>query len=261
MPPSVPNPAPGREIRSAPRSARSQSGEVPVPGPRRPAELPPAHAALICVAMPGLAISPEHGQLTGQGLEGYYRAGRRLLSRCRLRVAGREPLAVQARLVSSDRARFVATLRPAGEGGPDPVVMVERTRDADGTERITLRSAASRPLKLPVEVSLATDLAELGAVASGRPGAELPASVHDSGMRWSSPAGHAVVTAEPPPDDALASAGLLRWDLELPAGGTRTIELRVRQDGVAPRVPSARVRAIRSPGPSPPATTPACPPC
>ncbi|WP_327359098.1 glycogen debranching N-terminal domain-containing protein [Streptomyces sp. NBC_01304] len=187
--------------------------------------------------MPGLAISPEHGQLTGQGLEGYYRAGRRLLSRCRLRVAGREPLAVQARLVSSDRARFVATLRPAGEGGPDPVVMVERTRDADGTERITLRSAASRPLKLPVEVSLATDLAELGAVASGRPGAELPASVHDSGMRWSSPAGHAVVTAEPPPDDALASAGLLRWDLELPAGGTRTIELRVRQDGVAPSRP------------------------
>ncbi|MDG4866270.1 glycogen debranching N-terminal domain-containing protein, partial [Streptomyces sp. T-3] len=101
MPPSVPHHAPGR----VPAPARARSGEVPLPGPRRPAELPPAHTALICVAMPGLAISPEHGQLTGQGLEGYYRAGRRLLSRCRLRVAGREPLAVQARLVSADRAR------------------------------------------------------------------------------------------------------------------------------------------------------------
>nr|WP_231626403.1 glycogen debranching N-terminal domain-containing protein [Streptomyces apocyni] len=204
-------------------------------------ELPPVHAALICVALPGLTISPEHGQLTGRGLEGFYRAGRRLLSRCQLRVAGREPLALQARLLSADRARFVATLRPSGEGGPDPVVVVERIRDAAGSERITLRSAANRVLRVPVEVSLATDLAELGVVASGAPGAELPASVHGSGMRWSSAAGgQAVVTAEPPPDDALASAGLLRWELDLPPGGSRSVELRVRQDSSTPRRPVGR---------------------
>ncbi|MFP3987477.1 glycogen debranching N-terminal domain-containing protein [Streptomyces sp. E11-3] len=190
--------------------------------------------------MPGLAISSEHGQLTGEGLEGFYRAGRRLLSRCQLRVAGREPLAVQARMLSADRARFVATLRPSGDSGPDPVVVVERTRDADGSERITLRSAANRVLRVPVEVSLATDLAELGAVALGAPGGELPASVHGSGMRWSSAAGQAVVTSEPPPDDALASAGLLRWEVDLPPGGSRSIELRVRQDGAAALRPVGR---------------------
>ncbi|MEV8315719.1 glycogen debranching N-terminal domain-containing protein [Streptomyces sp. NPDC059900] len=184
--------------------------------------------------MPALAISSDQGQLTGRGLEGFYRAGRRLLSRCEVRVAGREPIAVQARMISADRARFVATLRPFADGGPDPDVVVERTRYADGTEQILLRSAAGRPLRMPVEVSLGTDLAELGAVASGNAGPELAASVHDSGMRWSSPKGHCAVTAHPAPADALASAGLLRWEVELPPGGTWSVELRVRPEGAGP---------------------------
>jgi glycogen debranching enzyme len=189
---------------------------------------------MICVALPGLAISTEHGQLTGRGLEGFYRAGRRLLSRCRLRVAGREPLAVQARMTAADSARFVGTLRASSPAGPDPDVVVERTRHADGTERITLHSAAPRPLRLPVEVALGTDLADLGAIASGNAGPELPASVHDSGLRWSGAVGNASVTADPPPADALASAGLLRWEFVLPPGGSASVELRVRPDGAGP---------------------------
>ncbi|MGH4034904.1 glycogen debranching N-terminal domain-containing protein [Actinomycetota bacterium Odt1-20B] len=184
--------------------------------------------------MPALAISTDQGQLTGSGLEGFYRAGRRVLSRCQVRVAGREPVAVQARMVSADSARFVATLRLSAEGGPDPDVLVERTRFADGTERIALTSAAVRPLRVPLEVSLGTDLAELGAVASGRAGPELPASVHDSGMRWSTGTAQCVVTADPAPEDALASAGLLRWQVDLPPGATRSVELRVRPDGAGP---------------------------
>uniref|UniRef100_UPI00404017A9 glycogen debranching N-terminal domain-containing protein n=1 Tax=Streptomyces sp. TG1A-60 TaxID=3129111 RepID=UPI00404017A9 len=194
----------------------------------------------MCVALPGLAISTEQGQLTGIGLEGFYRAGRRMLSRCQVRVAGREPLAVQARMVTADRARFMGTLRIAADAGPDPDVMVERTRYADGTERITLHSTARRPLRLPIEVSLGTDLAELGAVASGGAGPELPASVHGSGLRWSCANGYSTVSAHPPPADALASAGLLRWELELPPGGTRSLELRVRPDGAGPIRPVGR---------------------
>lgn len=186
------------------------------------------------MALPGLAISTDQGQLTGQGLEGFYHAGRRVLSRCRIRVAGREPVVVQARTTAADRARFVATARVAQGGGPDPDVVVERTRRADGTERILLYSSAARPLRLPVEVALGTDLADLGAIASGRAGPELPATVHDSGLRWSCAAGEATVTADPPPADALASAGLLRWELDLPPGGTAGLELRVRLDGAGP---------------------------
>ncbi|MFI0265065.1 glycogen debranching N-terminal domain-containing protein [Streptomyces luteogriseus] len=193
--------------------------------------MPPAHTAMICVALPGLAISTAEGQLTGRGLEGFYRAGRRVLSRCEIRVAGREPLAVQARMASADRARFVGTLRTSPQAGPDPDVIVERNRFADGTERITLHSAAPRPLRLPVEITLGTDLSDLGAIASGSAGPQLSASVHGSGLRWSCATGNASVTAEPPPADALASTGLLRWELVLPPGGSRTVELRVRPDG------------------------------
>lgn len=227
----------GRSIPARPLP-KAGSPTSPSPGPpaasRPPMGLPPAHATLICVALPGLAISTEQGQLTGQGLEGFYRSGRRMLSRCQVRVAGREPLAVQARMVAADRARFMATLCVSADAGPDPDVVVERTRYADGTERINLHNTVSRPLRLLVEVALGTDLAELGAVASGRTGPELPASVYDSGLRWSCAGGHSAVTADPPPTDALASAGLLRWEIELPPGGTRSVELRVRPDGAGP---------------------------
>ncbi|MGW0715880.1 glycogen debranching N-terminal domain-containing protein [Streptomyces sp. NPDC002778] len=204
------------------------------PHPRRPTDLPPTHTALICVALPALAISTEQGQLTGRGLEGFYRAGRRLLSRCQVRVAGREPLPVHARMTAADQARFVGTLRASPDAGPDPDIVVERVRHADGTERITLHSSAPRPLRLPVEVALGTDLAALGAIAAGTTGPELPATVHDSGLRWTCASGNAAVTAHPPPTDALASAGLLRWEFELPPGGSAHVELRVRPDGAGP---------------------------
>ncbi|MDQ0833861.1 glycogen debranching enzyme [Streptomyces achromogenes] len=207
------------------------SGPSPAP---RTTGLPPAHTAMICVALPGLAVSSDQGQLTGRGLDGIYRAGRRILSRCLLRVAGREPLVVQARMTSADCARFVAALRVTPHGGPDPDVIVERTRSADGVERITLRSAATRPLRLPVEVALGADLADLGAIAAGAAGPELPASVHDSGLRWSGTGGTSYVTAQPPPADAIAAAGLLRWEFDVPPGGSVCVELRVRLDGTGP---------------------------
>ncbi|MGI5458563.1 glycogen debranching N-terminal domain-containing protein [Streptomyces sp. CA-249302] len=211
---------------------------------------------MICVALPGLAISTEQAQMTAQGLEGFYRAGRRVLARCQVRVAGREPLAVQARMTAADQARFVGTVRVSPHSGPDPDVVVERIRHADGTERITLHSAALRPLRVPLEVALGTDLADLGAIASGTAGPELPASVHDSGLRWSCATGNSSVTADPPPADALASAGLLRWELELAPGGSRTVELRVRPDGAGPvrsagRAATSPLAAARASGDDP----------
>ncbi|MER5869472.1 glycogen debranching N-terminal domain-containing protein [Streptomyces sp. NPDC002044] len=218
------------------------------PAPPRPpgvpaagrSELPPVHDAVICVAAPCLVISPENGQLTGRGIEGIYRSGRRLLSRCVLRVGGREPVALQGRSLGADRASFTATVRTGSEPGPDPDIGVERVRHADGTERITLRSYTARPVRIPVEVLLATDLADLAAVAAGRAGPELPAAVHAAGLRWSTGETQAVTAAAPAPDDALASTGLLRWQLELGPGESRTIELRTTQEGV-PRARAGRV--------------------
>ncbi|MGI5480215.1 glycogen debranching N-terminal domain-containing protein [Streptomyces lavendofoliae] len=204
------------------------AGPAP-PAPGSTGELPTAHDALVCVALPSFAVSARHGQLTGQGLEGVYHAGRRVLSRCHLRVAGRDPVTVQGRLLSAGRARFLAVVRTPDDPGPDPGVTVERLRDADGSERITFRSSLGRTLRLPVEISLGSDLADLAAVASGRTPPEPRATVYDSGLRWSAPdGGHATVTADPPPKDTLASTGLLRWELELRPGAARTIAIDVR---------------------------------
>ncbi|MEU8932823.1 glycogen debranching N-terminal domain-containing protein [Streptomyces sp. NPDC048409] len=226
---SLPGQASGRTARPGP--SRSPQG-ARSPGPAD--GLPPTHTALICVALPGLAISTEQGQLNGRGLEGFYRAGRRLLARCQVRVAGREPLSVLARMTGADSARFVGALRVSPAAGPDPDVVVERIRHAEGTERITLRSSARHPLRLPLEVALGTDLAELSAIASGSAGPEVAADVHDSGLRWTTPTATSSVTAAPSPADALASAGLLRWEFELPPGGTVSVELRVRADSTGP---------------------------
>ncbi|WP_434096366.1 glycogen debranching N-terminal domain-containing protein [Streptomyces mobaraensis] len=224
--------------------------------PRRPGDAPrpqgprPVHTALICVALPALAISEEHGQLTGHGLDGFYRNGRRLLARCVLRVDGAEPVPLQGRLVDAGRARFVGGLRTAADEGPDPAVTVERVRDAEGVERVTLRSAAVREVRLRVEMSLGTDLADLGLIAHGTAAPELPAAVHGSGLRWTAPGLHTVVTADPPPDDALASAGLLCWEIRLPPGGTRGIELRVRPEVPGrPRPPEGSRTRTRAPAP------------
>ncbi|MEU0438827.1 glycogen debranching N-terminal domain-containing protein [Streptomyces sp. NPDC006186] len=251
---TAPPAAPSCTYRPAP--ARGAPPPGPLPAPRRHGELPPTHKVLTILALPGLAISSDDGQLTGRGLEGVYRASRRLLARCRLRIAGREPLPLQSRTVGADTARFTGVLRMAPDTGPDPDLVVERTRHADGTERIALRSAARRPLRLPVEVALGTDLADLAAIAAGSAGPELPATVRAAGLRWSGPAGTASVTADPPPSDVLASAGLLRWDLALPAGGSTTIELRVRADDAAPvrsagRTPSGPLASAQATGDEP----------
>ena len=139
---------------------------------------------------------------------------------------------------------------------------MERLRSADGTEQITFRSSAARPVRLPVEVRLGTDLAELGSVAVGLPGPELRAAVHGSGLRWSGNGGvHAVVSTTPSPEDSLASPGLLRWEIDLPPGGHRTIELRAALEyGTGgPGSPSGHHRypvGVRIPGPRTGAFTP-----
>ncbi|MEU3463047.1 glycogen debranching N-terminal domain-containing protein [Streptomyces sp. NPDC006733] len=216
----------------------------------------PVHTSVICVAAPSLAVSAEDGQLRGKGLDGFYQEGRRVLARCEVRLAGAEPVPVLGALLSADRARFVAVVRTPADTGPDPAVTVERLRDADGCERITVVNTGPTELRVPLEVALGTDLAELGAAAAGRAGPDLPAGVCAAGLRWSHAGVGVRVTARPAPASVLASAGVLRWDLAVPSGAARTFELRVSRESAAPgaapgsAVPvPAPVRGDRAPVP------------
>lgn len=217
-----PRPATARS--SAPGQAPPQRGRAGVPV-RRPLEHRPVHSSLICAAAPALVISPEHGQLRGEGLDGFYDRGKRVLARCQLHLSGQEPVPLQGRMVSARLARFLAAARTPSDSGPDPQVTVERLRSAEGTERITVRSHAPRPLRIPVELRLGTDLATLGAIAVGAPGTELTPAVHGSGLRWTDHGAHVTVTARPGPDTAWASAGVLQWDWHLDPGESRCIVL------------------------------------
>ncbi|WP_416223397.1 glycogen debranching N-terminal domain-containing protein [Streptomyces hygroscopicus] len=115
----------GRRSHSAPGPA---AGFRPAPSPVSPtlrtADLPPAPTSLIHAALPAAAISTQEGQLTGRGLEGFYRAGRRVLSRCQVRAAGREPHAVQAWMILApglpDRSRTEQLARLLGGPAMDP---------------------------------------------------------------------------------------------------------------------------------------------
>lgn len=250
---AMPQPASPQPFTQAPRppgTARASLPAAPGGGPapgRIPPKPPPgtarhrsAHAALICVAAPHLAVSPEHGQLNGEGMEGFYHAGRRVISRCRLLVGGREPLPLRGHMLDAATARFTATVPTTVASGPDPVILIDRLRSADGTERITVRNTGGRPVRLPFELHIGTDLAAIAAIALGQTGDELPASVHGAGLSWSSGGIRACVTADPPPGTSLARPGLLSWDLEMPPGSVRTVSLRIGLSRTAP--PPARSR-------------------
>ncbi|SCK50019.1 Glycogen debranching enzyme (alpha-1,6-glucosidase) [Streptomyces sp. WMMB 322] len=178
--------------------------------------------------------------MNGEGMEGFYYAGRRVISRCRILLGGKEPLPLHGRMVGARQARFTATAPTTVGTGPDPEILLDRLRSADGTERITVHNTGRRPLRLPFELHLGTDLAEIAAIAVGRTGEELPASVHGSGLSWSAGSLRATVAADPQPGTSWARLGLLRWDWELAPGAQRTVVLRTDLARMDPGRPGSR---------------------
>jgi hypothetical protein len=208
-----------------------EGGDMSATRPRPPSRPPRApqavHDAVICTAAPAFALSATHGQILGNGMDGFYQSGCRALARCEVQVGGRPPVPVQGMPLTAGRARFTGLVPTTADPGPDATLAVERLRTATGTERVTVHNTGLAPVRLPLEIRLGTDLAMLSAVAAGRPGRPLAAAVRGGGLRWSDGRAAARVTARPTPDAVVAAAGLLRWDLRLPPGGARTVELHV----------------------------------
>ncbi|WP_126641717.1 amylo-alpha-1,6-glucosidase [Embleya hyalina] len=206
---------------------------------------PVAHDALVCVDAPGMVISGRDGQLRGQGVEGMYHDGRRTLSRNVLTLGGIEPEPLSGHVVAAGTVRYLAMRRFAADTTPDPALVVERTRFADGRERIVVRNTGRRPLSFPVEVVLGADLIPLDALRAGFRPAELPARVAAAGLGWSAPDGMSVrAVSEPAPDTALAATATLRWDVALEPARSWAVELRVLAEPVpgrsGPRAVSGR---------------------
>ncbi|MEV4616445.1 glycogen debranching N-terminal domain-containing protein, partial [Kitasatospora sp. NPDC049258] len=208
-----------------------------------------AHDAVLCVNAPAMAASGPDGQLRGQGLHGFFRAGVRTLARMELRLGGIEPMPLQGTLTSAATARFLGAVRLPGDPDPDPALTVERLRHADGVESVTIRNTGARPARLPLEIALGTDLGLLTDVAAGRRSADLPGQVQSAGLRWTGQGRSATVSAQPSPHAVLAGAGVLRWDLEVQAGARWSVELRAELETApaAVRPPTGRGPGVALP--------------
>lgn len=190
-----------------------------------------------------MAASGPDGQLRGQSLHGFYRAGVRTLARMEVRLGGMEPLPLQGTLTSAAEARFVGAVRLPGDPDPDPTMTVERLRHANGVETVTVRNTGSRPARIPLEIALGTDLGLLAEIATGQRAADLPGQVQSAGLRWAGPQHSATVTARPSPHAVLAGAGVLRWDLEVQPGARWSVELSTELETTTPvgvRPPTGR---------------------
>ncbi|MGR7002359.1 glycogen debranching N-terminal domain-containing protein [Yinghuangia aomiensis] len=209
---------------------------------------PLAHDALICVDAPGMAICPRDGQLRGRGVHGLFHDGRRLLARSVVTIGGAEPEPLSSHTVGAGTARFLAMHRFVADPVPDPALVVDRTRQADGRERVVIRNTTRRRVRVPVEMTLGTDLAPIGELRVGRRGPDLAARVCPGGLTWSSADGWVVrAVASPAPETALAASGILRWDITLQPAASWTVELRVTGAPAHQRAGTTTMHAIPAP--------------
>ncbi|HET6985300.1 MAG TPA: glycogen debranching N-terminal domain-containing protein, partial [Kribbella sp.] len=163
------------------------------------------HELVTALAAPWVVLSPRSGQLTGSGAEGVYARDRRILSRLRVTIDGREPSPVHVVERGAASHQYVAMVEGLGDTRHDPTVMVYRTREVDSeglTERITLVNRSRATIECRLDVALGTDLAGTAAVRSGA-AAELPdltppTRLGDPGrLHWESAGTRVNVSAEP----------------------------------------------------------------
>jgi len=214
-----------------------------------PPRQPFLHDRCVLVSAPTMAICARDGQFDGAGVDGLFRADRRLLSVLHVTVDGHPPEAVHDELIGAAGARFVGMLRDRPTPTPDVTLTIERRRrldDLDGgslTETIRLANAGRDAVEAELIVEVGTDFADVFSVKDGAP-APVPVGVDtvaagDTGsgrLRMTStavPDWSVDLSAEPAPPavDAADRFGVrtsrLRWPLVVPAGGDATVRLRV----------------------------------
>jgi glycogen debranching enzyme len=207
---------------------------------------PALHGLVTTVYAPAFALSAHSGQIEPGGADGLYVDDRRVLSALVVHVDGEEPVALSYEVDTGSVSRFEAAVYSLAN--PDPTVFLSRRRTLarDGMrEELTLSSRARAGQVCRLEISLASDLAEIGAVKSGHRKPARPATEQDGAIVWHDGDGSVVeVTVEPRPEVLDAARGVLRWSLEVPPGGRRAVALSVRRRGETGAVVVAAERGL-----------------
>lgn len=192
---------------------------------------PYLHDLLVCVQAPALALSTRDGQIgpdmAGPGAAGIYLADRRIIAVAQLAIAGYELSPLSSELNGATASKSMSIVRGLGDPDPDPTVWVQRGRRLFGShviETIEITSAAQLPVRARLELTVATDLAEIEQVKAGTATVLLASTTTATGLSWSGPDGY-TVTADATPEPDLAAPGLLCWNIELTKGESSLIEV------------------------------------
>jgi len=192
---------------------------------------PYLHDLLCAVRAPAIVLCGQDGAIIGEGVEGAYVNDLRVLSTSTLAVAGATLAPVLGEFTAADTTRSILIARGLGDPGADPTVWVQRRRELAPDvvrEVIEIRSTAHEPVTTTLSVTLQCDLADIAAVKSGRPTADIPATAHADGLTWANGGGVVVTaTAHPAPDTADAVRGELTWPVRLEPGSTARIAIDV----------------------------------
>jgi glycogen debranching enzyme len=177
------------------------------------------HDLVPAVAGPTAALCGADGQIRPSGVQGVFHADARVLSAAVLRLDDQEPSPVGYAPGDAGTTSFVSVARWLGDNTADPTVRVTRTRrlrPGAVEEEIEVISTATVPVSTTVTIEVASDLAPIEAVKSGR--------VQD-GQVWSRDAISVHVD------------GALTWPVDLAPGERRTLRwsLTVHDEGAVMR--------------------------
>ena len=192
------------------------------------------HDLLVAVAAPSQAWSGADGQIRPSGAQGVYHGDVRVLSRVEVCVGDVEPEVLSAAAAGPGTVEVVAALRSVDEAGADPTVRLRLRRRVtpDGmTEEITLEAGTGRSVRVPLRVTVGSDLARMAAVKAGAPTDARPVDVTADHLVWTGE-GVQVTVAGPgaafDATDVLAPA--LVWDLEVSPGEVTTVRWELRAE-------------------------------
>ncbi len=188
------------------------------------------HELEVAVRGPVTCLAARSGDVDA-GCEGGEATGllvddRRVVHRLVLRVDGLAPTPVVA-ASRGGSSETLAVARHLGDPGPDPTVEVARHRvltDDGLTETVEVRNRSAEPVRCVVELLVAGDGADLHdikhGVAQPRP---LPVAVSDEVASWCDERHAVTVRGEGAQVSADGADASLRWSLEVPPAGARTV--------------------------------------
>ena len=182
---------------------------------------PAIHQLVSCIQAPAVTSSAADGQITGRGASGFFLGEHRLLSRFALTLFGRAPEVLHSALGSDDAFRVTAMIRDGSEATPDPALLMRQIRRADSqgfTDSISIHNLGTSPRRVPVVLSVGSDLAATSVLKAGRrPPAELTPHASALGVAFAQ-GGYTVEITTSPMAAVDLAASTLSWDVTIGAG-------------------------------------------